>query len=168
MHCIRVSIGAIDVIAPMRERLPAAVLCPLPQGFALVPITDRLADALDNDAHATADVPPAKAHDMVALASALSMRGPVVWAATRFFGGAGGQQAVVWRDGQVVLEIVEDEDDRAAWPDSPISRGLLYIGVVAAAGEDEFDALGLGRYRSNEAWEAACIGPVAGGIDPAS
>lgn len=149
MHCIQALIGAIDVIAPMRERLPAAVVCPLPQGFALVPITDRLADALDNDAHATADVLPAKAHDMAAgvaaLASALWMCGPIVRAATCFFGGTGGQQAVVWRDGEVVLEIVEDEDDRAAWPDSPISRALRRIGVVAAAGEDEFDALGLGR-----------------------
>jgi hypothetical protein len=172
MHCIRVLIGAIEVIAPMRERLPAAVAYPLPQGFVLLPITDGLADALDHDAQGTIDVLPAKLRDMAAgvaaLASALSMRGPIVYAATRFFGGEGAQEAVVWIDGEVVLEIVEDEDDRSAWPDSPISRALRRIGVVAASGEDEFDAIGLGRYRSNEAWATACIAPAVGSIDPAS
>ncbi|MFI9393056.1 hypothetical protein ACIG53_19440 [Streptomyces bauhiniae] len=35
---------------------------------------------------------------------------------------------------------------------SPISRALRRLGVIAAAGEDEFATVGLGRRRDTEDW----------------
>lgn len=159
MHWIQALIGPAEVLVEARQRLPSAVPCPLTQGLALVPITDRLADALKNmtDGASSALLPKSgeMAPGVAALASELSRKGPIVYAATFIFGGTGGQDAVVWIDGEVVLNIGDDEDSMSAWPDSPISRALRRIGVIAAAGEDEFDAIGLGRYRSNEAWAQA-------------
>lgn len=156
MHCIQALIGPAEIIAAVKERFSSAVLCPLTQGLALVPITDGLADALARVAEEMPSPVLPKSGEMApgvaALAAELSRKGPVVYAATFLFGGTGGQDAVVWIDGEVVLNLGDDEDSMSAWPDSPISRALRRIGVIAAAGEDEFDAIGLGRYRSNEAW----------------
>lgn len=156
MHCIQVLIGRAEVLAEAKRRFPSAVPCPLAQGLALVPITDRLVDALEAIAHDAADTLLPKSGEMApgvaALAAELSRKGPVVYAATFLFGGTGGQDAVVWIEGEVVLNLGDDEDSMSAWPDSPISRALRHIGVVTAKGEDEFDAISLGRYRSNEAW----------------
>lgn len=159
MHCIQALIGPVDVLAEVKARFSFAVSCPLAQGLALVPITDRFADALKSIAQNAGETPLPMSGEIVpgvaALASELSRTAPIVHAATFLFGGTGGQDAVVWIDGEVVLNIGDDEDRMSAWPDSPISRALRRIGVLAAAGEDEFDAIGLGRYRSNEAWERA-------------
>lgn len=159
MHAIQALIARADILAEAKQRLPAAVPCPLAQGFALVPITDLLADALESGAQDATDALRLHSGDIArgvaALAAELSRHGPVVYAATFLFGGTGGQDAVVWIDGEVVLNIGDDEDSMSAWPDSPISRALRRIGVVTAAGEDAFDAIGLGRYRSNEAWAQA-------------
>lgn len=159
MHWIQVLIGPIEALLEARDELPSAVVCALCQGLALIPVTDEVEAQLQERAndHATAVQPFSGelADGVTGLATKLSGRGPIVYAATYLHGGTGGQDAVVWLEGEVVLNIGDGEEHMSAWPHSPISRALRRIGVIAQAGEDEFDALGLGRYRSNDSWAEA-------------
>ncbi len=61
-----------------------------------------------------------------------------------YFGGYGGQRATVWRDGELVAEDVE------------ANEALRLLGVERSGG-DEWDTVGLGRYRRTHAWAAEAI-----------
>jgi len=159
MHWIQALIGPSSALTDVRDRLPSAVVCMLPQGLALIAITGQVEVELrESECGPAATVLPHSgeiAVGVAGLASLLSRKGPIVYAATYLHGGTGGQDALVWVNGEVVLNIGDDEDNMSPWPDSPISRALRHIGVAAMDGEDEFDAIGLGRYRSNESWAEA-------------
>lgn len=159
MHWIQALVGPATTLIEARDHLPSAVLCTLPQGFALIPLTDRVeADLRKRASGLVTTVFPHSGEIAVGvaeLALLLSHSGPIVYVATFMHGGTGGQDALVWINGDLVLNIGDDEDNMSLWPNTPISRALRYIGVSAAEGEDEFDAIGLGRYRSNESWAEA-------------
>jgi hypothetical protein len=156
-HCIQVLVAKRPVLEAARALFADAIVCPLPQAFALVPLTDDLLRALAASPFAGGPGAPVDvvAPAVAALAAHLSRQGEVVYAATDYFGGLGAQDAVAWHLGHQVLALGDTPAAPSSWPDSPISLALRRIGVVAGAGEDEFDALGLGRHRSNEAWAAA-------------
>jgi hypothetical protein len=159
MHWVQAIVAPIHELQVAHRRFSALVVCPLSQGFALVPVTQEVEAQLAASPIAASDQRPALQEELAlgiaALAAELSLVSPVVYAATYLHGGTGGQDAVVWKDGQLALHLSDDENNMSQWPDSPISRALRYIGVKTAEGEDEFDALGLGRYRSNEDWARA-------------
>lgn len=157
MHHIEALIAPATVLIVARAHLPTAVICPLPQGFALIPVSGPVHGDLrklkfDSDATLprSGDIAPG----LAALAKALSQDGPTLYVATCIHGGTGYQDAMVWIDGELALNLGDTEDDMARWPNSPISCALRYVGVEAADSEDEFDALGLGKCSSNESWEA--------------
>lgn len=72
----------------------------------------------------------------------LSAEGPIAFVETDYFGGAGTQSATVWLN-----RIKKDFNDIDA-----INQALKLIGVHADGYADEFDAVGLDRFRSNEDW----------------
>ena len=159
MHWVQALIASEEILAEAHRLFPSLIVCPLSQGLALVPITGRAEQDLGVSELASSDPSPPLAADMTlgaaALAARLSVHGPVVYAATFFHGGTGGQDALVWLAGELVLTLHDDEENPSQWPDSPISRALRKIGVKAPEGQDEFDAIGLGNHRSNEAWAKA-------------
>lgn len=166
MHWVQALVAPNQVFVDLKARFPSAAVCPLPQGFSLVPITESFAAALQPLA-AEDPVPPHVDEiepGVSALGCALSAGSIVVYVATFMHGGTGGQDALVWKNGELVLKLCEGEDNPSRWPDSSISRALRFAGVVAGKGEDEFDALGLGTHRSNEEW-ADGEGPVLAGND---
>lgn len=63
---------------------------------------------------------------------------------TNYFGGTGSQAAAVYRGASVVMPPEGTEIGRG--PVGPINRALRALGVIAS-GRDEFDTVGLGRYR---------------------
>src|SRR5688572_5611949 len=148
MHSIQALIARIETLADVPRLVPSATICPLAQGLGLVPLTEQVEAELGASDHARSDPSVPLAAGMVpgvaSLAATLSATGPVVYVATEFFGGAGAQDALVWRDGSVVMQLGSEEDNAEPWPDSPISRALRHIGVAAFDESDEFDALGLG------------------------
>jgi hypothetical protein len=159
MHSIEALIAHTHTIAEACRLIPAMVSCPLPQGLALAPITEEVELALAASDFAKLD-PSAKMADEMApgveaLAVVLSGTGPVLYAATFFFGGLGGQDAMVWSNGKLTVSLQDDEDHMSSWPNTPISRALRHLGVTANDGQDEFDAIGLGNHRSNESWAEA-------------
>ena len=89
----------------------------------------------------------------------VSEQGPVVYAEADFFGGTGVQAAMAWRDGKVLMEPVktflECRAGRlrgALLVERAINQALQAIGVYAPLGDDEFDALGLGRCKQTADW----------------
>lgn len=62
-----------------------------------------------------------------------------------YFGGNGSQSATVWTDGQIVADDVD------------VNTALHLLGVQKTDGDDEWDRVGLGRYRRTETWAAEAI-----------
>jgi hypothetical protein len=72
--------------------------------------------------------------------------GALAYVEAEFFGGAGHQSAVGFRDGATVLGPVAGRD--------AINQALRFLGVTPAGKQDEFDTVGLFRHRSTDAWYA--------------
>lgn len=158
MHDVKALVASVSVLAGVAARFSSAALCPLVQGFALLPLTDSVAHEIAG-AHTSPDPEQPLVADMAPgvalLAKELSLAGPVAYISTEYFGGTGGQDAVVWDGARIALQLSDGEDDSIAWPNSPVSQALRTIGVRAAAGKDEFDTVGLGTHRSTSGWAAA-------------
>lgn len=159
MHWVQALITSEELATEAHRLVPSLVVCSLPQGLALVPMTQEAEEALAESEFARSEPTPPLAEEMAvgiaALAAKLSTRGLVVYAATFLHGGTGGQDALVWEAGELILSLHDDEDNPSAWPNSPISRALRRVGVKTQQGQDEFDAIGLGKHRSNESWAEA-------------
>jgi hypothetical protein len=130
------------------EVAPRSRVASLDQGFGLLLVTDA-PDSRCND-----PIPP----KIAAVAQELSLRAPVAYIETEYFGGAGGQRAALWRDG-AIIQVCETSDERgteASTPlrDRPINTMLRAIGVEIGPHLDEFEAIGLDQFRSHEDWLA--------------
>jgi hypothetical protein len=71
---------------------------------------------------------------------------------TNYFGGGGDQSAKLFINNKKVYDKSDDrfrlgEND---WALQPINDVLKEMGVVKHSGMDEFDTIGLGKYRTNE------------------
>lgn len=75
--------------------------------------------------------------------SQLPLRGAVALAFTQYSGGLGAQAAAVVRDGALVFGPAVEED--------AINRALAHLGVEPESGQDLFDSVGLGQWRSMDA-----------------
>lgn len=128
-----------------QKALPAPV--PLVAGLALLPLRDEEMDSF---------LPPPLTgwHEEFAsltdqLMSELgkaSRSGRVMYFETDYFGGPGGQGAVVMENENVIYGPVYADI-------GPINAALALLGVtVAAPARDEFETVGLDRHRSTEDW----------------
>jgi hypothetical protein len=81
-------------------------------------------------------------------------KSPIAFIETEYHGGAGSQGAVVVECGRIGAGPWASIDEwRGAEWYGPINRALHHLGVPRSARDDEFDTLGLGRWRTNEDWE---------------
>jgi hypothetical protein len=65
---------------------------------------------------------------------------------TDYFGGSGNQSAKLFINNERVYSKSDEQD----WSIKPINDVLKIMGVQKSSGNDEFDTIGLGRYRKNE------------------
>ena len=156
-HSIRGFVATPETLQAIRARFPAAKLVGLDAGFALVPGTDALLaeiDAADPTGEGMArsidflfDHPA-----MLRLLADASAQGPIAFVETEYLGGRGAQAATACVDGKVVAskERQGDGDGEAR----PINKALRAIGVTRAPGEDEFDTVCLGKFRSMTAFDS--------------
>lgn len=156
MHHIRGFIGRYDALVRAALGLVSARVAPLYLGYGLLPVTDD---------HAGGDEPVSFDHlerltDRLARwAADQSQQFPLAYVETDYFGGDGWQAAVAWVEGCVVYGPARTTDlyeggRLVPTPllDGAINRAVRHLGVDRGAVRDEFDALGLGRHRSNERW----------------
>ncbi len=161
MHDVQALIANAEHLQRHIRRLRAAVLCGLPQGMALLPLTEAVAAELALGPQAAAsELPPALGRGVLAFAIEVSQSTPVAFVSTCYFGGQGTQEALVWDKGALVVSP-RATPAADAWPNSPISRALRTLGVVADDGLDEFDTAGLGKYRTTEKWAASVRARIA-------
>ena len=123
----------------------AAVVVPLPQGMAMIPLSRTVRDAYNIPSlplmHGEVVVP----ENIAAIAMGLAQAGKVAYVEAEFFGGDGTQASTTWDvDGVVSSPLVDP---------NAINFALRFLGVTVGDYHDEFDALGLGRHRQTECWE---------------
>lgn len=157
--------GLVGRIEPVAHAAAELGLVPveLSRGFALLPGPEPDPDA--EDLPAFDDLPLWWLDlDLEWAAVSASRVGPVAYVEAEFAQGAGSQAAVVWADGLIVLGPLREDDAeharrRVSLVDWPVNRALRRLEVPAETGADEFDTLGLGRYRDTDAWREAAASP---------
>ena len=75
----------------------------------------------------------------------LSAHGRLAFASASYFAGAGSQEAKVWEAGATLYQ------------GDSVNAALRLLGVTRTVGSDEWDVVGLGANRSNDAWQAAAL-----------
>jgi hypothetical protein len=155
-HCIRGFIGRRDDLRQAADRLPDARVVALSAGFGFLPVTDRLAD--DAEAATLEDLERLTAR-LCRWAEEESCLFPLAYVETEYFGGHGWQAAMAWAGGRAVFGPIRTSDLGEGGKRAPIplkwraiNQAMRHVGVDRGAALDEFEALGLGRHRSNEAW----------------
>jgi hypothetical protein len=68
---------------------------------------------------------------------------------TDYFGGSGNQSAKLFVNNKKVLDYSDEYYNEKGYMKSPINEVLKSLGVIRKEGLDEFDTVGLGKYRSN-------------------
>ncbi|MFI1170617.1 hypothetical protein [Streptomyces melanogenes] len=132
---------------------PSARTAPLPQGLALLPMTETLFNELTKENEASH---PAFWRLPATLDLALaewSKAGPVAYVESEYFGGLGEENSAVWRAGRLALGPLHQlEFEPVPAEGSPAVRALRELGVQPGDSFDEFTALGLDRHRHSEDW----------------
>jgi hypothetical protein len=121
----------------------------LGHGLSLVPITSAALDAL-REAHPGLTEPAESVFvrlsaPLIGVAERLSDLGPVAYIETAYVGGKGEQAAIVWQSREIRMPATQA-------PRGPINTALRLLGVRRTLAQDEFDVVGLGTKRRNEAW----------------
>jgi len=133
-------IGKAETFGKHTSEFRHAHLVALPQGMAMVPLTDDLLEEIGGD-----DLGLMKLTSAVEQwAQQISSLAPVAYIEADFHGGTGGQGTVVWSDGVRVLGPIYSEH--------PINQALRFLGVQIGNAHDEFDAVGLGQHRDTHDW----------------
>ncbi|MFC4312395.1 hypothetical protein ACFPN2_25150 [Steroidobacter flavus] len=143
-YTLQVIVGASDMVEICRSEGLAYVA--LTDRLALVPLNLALRERFDipNLPLTDEDEEPVLPESLGALGRKLSKDGTVAYLEAQFFGGAGSQAHVLFRQGTMIGEPVVAGD--------AINQALRQFGVQSSSGADEFDGVGLGRHRHTDRW----------------
>src|SRR5262245_50335609 len=136
------------LLSAAKKLMPSGKGAALGQNFCFIPITDRVFDDLRRTYPELVDTENGferLSAPVEFVAKSLSRDEAVAYVETEYFGGTGVQAAIVWKAGEVV------SSDKSA-DVGPINNALASLGADRRGHRDEFDALGLGQFRSNSAW----------------
>lgn len=145
-HYLHAIVGAPALLERIAARFPAAVVVPLSEALAMLPVPDPLVDEID-DAIPRAPLGSAPTQGLLhlcaleAFLAEVSRHGAVAYIETAYFGGRGTQGAAAFRDGRRLLAVSSGRP-------GPINAALRELGVLATDTRDEFDVVGLGGFRS--------------------
>ena len=144
---INAIIGTLPLLISRSAEFTSAAVVPLQSGLALIPITDELLNEMDapGDCGQFYNFTPGVAQWLRAISAAA----PTAYVEAEFFGGVGGQSAVVWAGGEQLLAPTHEPE--------AINIALRLLGVSRGTSHDEFDAIGLPRHRHTNGWLADAI-----------
>jgi hypothetical protein len=140
--------GFVALLEPLRGVAVGKgwAVVPLEQDFGFLPVSKQMAGSDSPLQFEGFERLTTSLHDW---AVDVSLRFPLAYIETEYFGGVGAQSAIAWQNRQVIEGPVIANNISM---DGPINRTLRRLGVVHGNSHDEFDTLGLGRYRSNDQW----------------
>jgi hypothetical protein len=145
-HFIQTIVAPESSARRLLDRWPKLSGCTHYGQHILFPIDAELIDA-----KITADTTPQESDETFMLLTVglhrllteISEDGILAYIETEYFGGQGGQGAMVIRDGQEIMPPEWSESDT-------INKALRLLGLESSNAEDEFLMLGLGMARNNE------------------
>lgn len=144
------------IVLPLKQ-VTTSIL-DFPQGLQCLFLCDNLFDAIHSNVTISSnnEIEPFVFLDQ-AIKDYLEMIQPdgyFIYVETDYFGGEGTQISAIFKDGKILETYKENTaniDITIPWPnrllESPINKALRYIGVIRDGQLDEFDTLGLGKYR---------------------
>ncbi len=145
-HCIHVIVAPTSTADSISEQWPELPRLDRDNGFAIFPIDADLIDARiapDKTPTETNDEFKLLTNGFRTLLRSLSRGGLLAYVETEYFGGSGGQGALVCRDGD---EIMPPE-----WHDSgTINDALKLIGLQGGVFADRFTAAGFADVRDDD------------------
>jgi hypothetical protein len=145
-HELNAILGTVETLAPQAREHEVPVVA-LKQGFGLIPLTSEVLQALVGKVGLEIPRGSVGQDELDEVLRRWSVRGPVIHATNELHGGVGPQTARIWQDGVLVFS-----QEGSAYS-GPISMALLRLGVTGGRlGWDEFDVMGLGRFRTTERW----------------
>lgn len=163
-HIIQVIIGKTERIKALAEKWADAVCIELEQDIAFIPFSDKLSEHIQGSAE-DEEISPSEPFykatlSLFELLQEESFSGSVGYLETEYFGGTGGQAAILFDKGIVfgpyktenewdkdLQEFTEFMPDKGA-----INKILKQLNVSKQNFFDEFDAIGLGHFRIMK-WE---------------
>ncbi|QAY78153.1 hypothetical protein [Sphingosinicella sp. BN140058] len=150
-HNISAVIGGAEAVARVVEAARSPEPTPLPGGLLIAPLGHEQIDRL------TCLRPGARIDGFKSLSegleravSAATGAGRLAYVETNYFGSTGSQAACVFSQGKLVFQSALPVSRAAVSRTDPINVALRMIGVEAEIGKDEFDTLGLDRFRDHE------------------
>lgn len=145
-HSIQVIVAPIETALRLRQLWPELCAYTYDQRHIVFPIDADLIDAKI----APEETPRQSDETFILLDTGLkrllamaSVSGVLAYLETDYFGGHGGQGAVVFENGRERMPPEWAESDT-------INRALRLIGVRASTSQDEFLVVGLGMVRNND------------------
>ncbi len=139
-YYLQALVGKADALGKYTSEFQHAHLVSLLQGMAMIPLTDDLHDEIGGDDLGFVKLTSAGEQ----WAQRISSLTPVAYVEAEFFGGDGGQSAVVWFNASRVLGPIDSQH--------AINQALRFLGVQIGNAHDEFDAVGLGKHRDTRDW----------------
>lgn len=154
---LRALAGRYEVTA-QAARAARSTAVELPQGYGLLPVTNDMLERLGgDDVWPFGEVFRFLSAGVEALARRTSLAGDIAYLEADIFGGTGTQAMVLWRGGEACLgpvtaEFTATAPDPSSSQQWPFNQALRELDVDRGDAFDEFDALGLGRWRHTEDW----------------
>ncbi len=146
-HYIHAIVAPFETADSIAERWPELPRLDRDIGYAVFPVDAELIDekiAPDETPKETGDEFMLLTHGFQLMLRAMSRGGQLAYVETEYFGGVGGQGALVCRDGEEVM--------MAAFRESGvINKALRLIGVKRGLLADEFTVVGFAEVRNNDA-----------------
>jgi hypothetical protein len=147
-HTVQAFIAKAEVLRDAARGVAAAHVIPVGEGLALLLNTDEFYDEVGKSVGGDESLYREfyrLSSGLAGLGAEWSTHGPVAYIETDYWGGEGKQSALLWERGLVAY-------GPAKATLGPINDVLRRMGVERGDHHDEFDAVGLGRYRDNEDW----------------
>lgn len=146
-HCIHAIVAPLATADTISDLWPELPRLDRDNGFALFPVDAELIDARiapDRTPTRTANEFEQLTNGFRTLLQSLSRDGQLAYVETDYFGGIGGQGALVCRDGEEIMP--------PSWSGSgTINRALKLIGLKRGLLADRFTAAGFAQVRNDDA-----------------
>ena len=148
-HCVTGIISSSSAVSSILRSSPALVAVPLVDGLSLIPLDDDALDSAAADYSQTAAGFTYLSPSLAAFLADHSQHAALVYFETEYSGGDGTQAAAAYRNGRALSPTPSSGD-------GAINRALGCLGITRHGAFDEFDYVGLSRYRHTSDWiEAA-------------